>query len=310
MIERTPILNLVTHLLLIAGLAAVAFPLWLVFVGSTLSIAEINAPVMQMWPGHQFLQNIHDAWQRGMFDTTMVNSLIMAVGVAVGKVVVSMLTAFGLVYFRFPGRWLIFWAIFLTLMLPIEIRIVPTYAVAANALVPFQTILDTLGITQLVQAATGLELKLEWNLLNSYTGLILPLVATATGTFLYRQFFLTLPDQLLEAAKMDGAGPWRFLREIVAPLSVNNMIALFTIQLLSAWTQYLWPLVATPDRRGFGTTAVVQLKMLSPTILSTGGGTPDWNVAMAGCLIVMLPPLILVIFMQRWFVRGLVATDK
>lgn len=310
MIERTPILNLVTHLLLIAGLAAVAFPLWLVFVGSTLTIAEINAPVMQMWPGHNFLQNIHDAWARGLFDTTMVNSLIMAVGVAVGKVVISMLTAFGLVYFRFPGRWLIFWAIFLTLMLPIEIRIVPTYAVAANALVPFQTIFDTLGITALVQAATGIELKLEWNLLNSYTGLILPLVATATGTFLYRQFFLTIPDQLLEAAKMDGAGPWRFLREIVAPLSVNNMIALFTIQFLGAWNQYLWPLVATPDRRGFGTTAVVQLKMLSPTVATNGGGTPDWNVAMAGCLIVMLPPLILVIFMQRWFVRGLVATDK
>jgi sn-glycerol 3-phosphate transport system permease protein len=195
-------------------------------------------------------------------------------------------------------------------MLPLDLRIVPTYAVAANALSPFQSLLDFVGITALIQLMTGIELKLEWNLLNSYPGLILPLIATATGTFLYRQFFMTIPDELLEAAKMDGAGPLRFFREILLPLSRANMAALFTIMFLSTWNAYLWPLIATPDRAGFGTTAVVQLKMLSPSVTTTGGGTPDWNVAMAGCLIVMLPPLILVAFMQRYFVRGLVATDK
>jgi sn-glycerol 3-phosphate transport system permease protein len=310
MVERTPILNFVTHVVLLLGLLSVLFPLWLVFVGSTLTIAEINQPVMQLVPGHHLMENMAEAWRRGFFESRLVNSLIMSLGVAVGKVILSMLTAYGLVYFRFPGRTVIFWAIFITLMLPIEIRIVPTYAVAANALVPYQTMLEWTGLDQLIHALSGVEVKLELNLLNSYPGLILPLVATATGTFLYRQFFLTIPDHLLEAAKMDGVGPIRFLREILTPLSVNNMIALFTIMFLSSWNQYLWPLVATPDRAGFGTTAVVQLKMLSPTVSTNGGGTPDWNVAMAGSLIVMLPPLLLTILMQRWFVRGLVATDK
>jgi sn-glycerol 3-phosphate transport system permease protein len=310
MTERAPILNFFTYMALIVGVLVVFLPLWLVFVGSTLTMQEINAPVMQIWPGDHFLENVQEAWRRGLFETRMWNSLVMSAGVAFGKVVVSAITAFGIVYFRFPGRMLVFWAIFITLMLPLEVRIVPTYAIAANALTPFQAFFDTTGLSALWQSLTGFEVKLEWNLLNSYTGLILPLVATATGTFLYRQFFLTIPDQLLEAAKMDGASAFRFFREIVLPLSATTMIALFTIMFLSTWNQYLWPLLATPDRAGFGTTAVVQLKMLSPTISSNGGGTPDWNVAMAGCLIVMAPPLVLVAFMQRWFVRGLVATDK
>jgi sn-glycerol 3-phosphate transport system permease protein len=310
MIERTPIFNFLTHLILGLGVLAVAFPLWLVFVGSTLTIEQINAPHMQLWPGDQLIANLQAAWARGLFASRLTTSLIMSLGVASGKVVIATLTAFGLVYFRFPGRVLVFWAVFLTLMLPIEVLVVPTFAVAANALLPFQMMFDGIGLSNLWHLLTGYKLVLEWNLLNSYTGLILPLVATATGTFLFRQFFLTIPDHLLEAAKMDGVGPVRFLREILVPLSITNMIALFTIMFLSSWNQYLWPLVATPDRAGFGTTAVVQLKMLSPTLTTTGGGTPDWNVAMAGSLIVMLPPLILVIFLQRWFVRGLVATDK
>jgi sn-glycerol 3-phosphate transport system permease protein len=310
MTERTPILNLLTYLALAAGVVAVFLPLWLVFVGATLSVQQINEPVMQFWPGEHLRDNLAEAWRRGLFESRMVNSFVMAVGVAAGKVVVSAITAFGIVYFRFPGRMLVFWAIFITLMLPLEVRIVPTYAIAANALTPYQAFLDVTGLSTLWRTLTGVELRLEWNLLNSYAGLILPLVATATGTFLYRQFFLTIPDQLLEAAKMDGAGPLRFFLEIVLPLSAATMIALFTIMFLSTWNQYLWPLLATPDRQGFGTTAVVQLKMLSPTTSSTGGGTPDWNVAMAACLIVMAPPLALVAFMQRWFVRGLVATDK
>jgi len=181
---------------------------------------------------------------------------------------------------------------------------VPTYSIAANALQPFQTILDVTGISWLVSQITGIQIKLEWGLLNSYPGLVLPLVATATGTFLYRQFYLTVPDELAEASKMDGSGPVRFFWDILLPLSRPNMIALFTIMFVWAWNQYLWPLLITTDPN-FGI-AVTQLKTLIPSEF----GLPDWNVAMAGTLIIMSPPLVLVILMQRWFVRGLISTEK
>ncbi|MBW8619089.1 MAG: ABC transporter permease subunit [Hyphomicrobiales bacterium] len=310
MIEKSPYLNMATYAVLAFGALMVLLPLWMVFVGASLTVREINTPEIHLVPGTHFFENFMAAWQRGHLGDRLFNSLVMSVGVATGKVVMSAITAFGLVYFRFPGRMLIFWLIFITLMLPLEVRIVPTYAVAANAFWPFQSILETTGIVDLVEYISGLRLALEWNLLNSYTGLILPLIATATGTFLYRQFFLTVPDELLEAARMDGAGPFRFLAEFLLPLSRANMAALFTIMFLYAWNQYLWPLLATPDRAHFGTTAVVELKLLAPTVSTNGGGTPDWNVAMAGCLIVMLPPLIVVALMQRHFIRGLIATEK
>jgi len=310
MIERTPLLNLATYIVMLLGAIMVFVPLWLVYVGATLTVREINTPELHLFVGSHLIENIQAAWARGHLGGRLFNSLIMSLGVAFGKVVMSALTAFGLVYFRFPGRVVVFWLIFITLMLPLEVRIVPTYAVAANALWPFQSLLDATGLSAFINAMSGLHIALEWNLLNSYTGLILPLIATATGTFLYRQFFLTVPDELLEAARMDGAGPFRFLVEFLLPLSRANMAALFTIMFLYAWNQYLWPLLATPDRAGFGTTAVVELKLLAPTVSTNGGGTPDWNVAMAGCLIVMLPPLLLVAFMQRYFVRGLIATEK
>ena len=310
MIERTPLLNLATYTVMVLGALMVFVPLWLVYVGATLTVREINTPELHFLTGSHLIENLQAAWARGHLGGRLFNSLIMSLGVAFGKVAMSAITAFGLVYFRFPGRTLAFWLIFITLMLPLEVRIVPTYAVAANALWPFQSILDATGLSDLIKAASGLQIALEWNLLNSYTGLILPLIATATGTFFYRQFFLTVPDELLEAARMDGAGPFRFLVEFLMPLSRANMAALFTIMFLYAWNQYLWPLLATPDRAGFGTTAVVELKLLAPTVSTNGGGTPDWNVAMAGCLIVMLPPLLLVAFMQRYFVRGLIATEK
>ena len=204
---------------------------------------------------------------------------------------------------------LIFLAIFITLMLPLEVRIVPTYAVAANALSPFQTIMDWTGLSWLMNTLSGIEVALEWNLLNSYTGLILPLVATATGTFLYRQFFLTIPDELVEAARMDGAGPLRFLWDVLIPLSKTNIAALATIMFVYAWNQYLWPLLVITDRANYGV-VVVQLSDLVPDQLTTGGGTPTWHLAMAATLVVMLPPIAVVILMQRWFVRGLINTDK
>jgi sn-glycerol 3-phosphate transport system permease protein len=309
MIERTPLLNLTTHAILVGGLLIAFLPMWLVFVAATLTIEQINSPPISLIPGGELLANLSTAWNRADLGTKLLNSLAVALAVAAGKIAIASLTAFAIVFFRFPGRMIIFWMIFVTLMLPLEVRIVPTYAVAANALAPVQAVLDVLGIAWLWQAATGAKLALEWNLLNSYTGLILPLVATATGTFLFRQFFMTIPAEIVEAARMDGARPLRFLRDMLIPLSKTNMAALFTIMFIYAWNQYLWPILVTTDRANYGT-AVMELKRLIPTAATTGGGTPDWNVAMAGCLIVMLPPLVVVALMQRYFVRGLVGADK
>ncbi|MCX7375975.1 MAG: ABC transporter permease subunit [Alphaproteobacteria bacterium] len=309
MIERTPFLNIATHAILVGGLLIAFLPMWLVFVAATLTIEQINSPPISLIPGGELFTNLSAAWNRADLGTRLLNSLFVAVAVAAGKITIASLTAFAIVFFRFPGRMVVFWMIFVTLMLPLEVRIVPTYAVAANALAPLQALLDVLGIAWLWQAATGVKLALEWNLLNSYTGLILPLVATATGTFLFRQFFMTIPAEIVEAARMDGARPLRFLRDMLIPLSKTNIAALFTIMFIYAWNQYLWPILVTTDRVNYGT-AVMELKRLIPTAATTGGGTPDWNVAMAGCLIVMLPPLVVVALMQRYFVRGLIGADK
>ena len=309
MIERTPILNFATHAILVGGLLIAFLPMWLVFVAATLTIEQINNPPISLIPGGELLVNLATAWGRADLGTKLMNSLFVAIAVASGKIAIASITAFAIVFFRFPGRMLVFWMVFVTLMLPLEVRIVPTYAVAANALAPAQAVLELLGIAWLWQAATGMKLALEWNLLNSYTGLVLPLVATATGTFLFRQFYLTIPAEIVEAARMDGARPLRFLRDMLLPLSKTNMAALFTIMFIYAWNQYLWPILVTTDRVNYGT-AVMELKRLIPTAATTGGGTPDWNVAMAGCLIVMLPPLVVVALMQRYFVRGLIGADK
>lgn len=304
MVERSPVLNVVSQVLLFLGLVSALLPFVIIIIAASHDLRTVNEVPMPLLPGPYFWTNIVEAWQRADLGPKILNSVVFAAGVALGKVFIAALTAFSIVYFRYWGKMLVFWAIFITLMLPLEVRIVPTYAVAANALSPYQTLLDLTGITWLVRQATGVEIALKWGLLNSYLGLILPLVATATGTFLYRQFFLTLPDELTEAARMDGAGPIRFFLDVLLPLSRTNMAALGTIMFVWAWNQYLWPLLVTTDS-AHGT-AVTQLKELIPQI----NGTPDWHIAMAGTLIVMLPPLVVVIFMQRWFVRGLVATEK
>jgi len=305
MIERTPILNAVTHLILIAGLLLVLLPFVIVVVAATKDLREVNQVPMSLIPGTHLLDNLVEAWGRGDFGRSLLNSLIVSVGVTAGKIALAALTAFSIVFFRYRARMLAFWLIFTTLMLPLEVRIVPTYAVAANVLAPFQSILDATGLSTLIAWVTGIQVSLEWNLLNSYPGLILPLVATATGTFLYRQFFLTVPDELLEASKMDGAGAMRFFAEILMPLSRTNMLALAAILFVYSWNQYLWPLLVTTDP-AFGT-AAVELKRLIPPVT---GGLPEWHVVMAGTLIVMAPPLLVVALMQRWFVRGLIATEK
>jgi len=308
MIERTPVLNIVTHAILFFGLAILVIPIYLVVVAASHTLPDVMAIPAKLLPGDQLVVNLQAAWTEAEFATKFSNTLILATGVVVGKIVLAALTAFGIVFFNHRLRMPIFWMVFITLMLPLEVRIVPTYAVAANALSPFQAILDWTGISWLVQRTTGIEVALNWNLLNSYTGLIMPLVATATGTFLYRQFFLTIPDELVEAAKMDGAGPLRFLRDILIPLSATNMAALATIMFVVGWNQYLWPLLIITDP-AYGV-AAVELSRLVPNMNTTGGDVPNWHWAMAGTLIVMLPPVVIVIAMQRWFVRGLINTEK
>jgi len=308
MIERTPILNIATHAILLFGAFALLFPMYLVFNAATHTLQEITSAPPPLLPGDQLWVNLNLAWDKGHLGARFINTFIVAFGVMTGKIVLSCITAFGIVFFDHRLKMPIFWAIFITLMLPLEVRIVPTYAVAANALLPLQTILDLTGISWLVNALSGVEIKLEWNLLNSYAGLIMPLVATATGTFLYRQFFLTIPEELVEAAKMDGAGPLRFLWDVLIPLSRTNIAALATIMFVYAWNQYLWPLLVVTDQ-SYAMVAV-ELGRLVPKFSATGGEIPKWHIAMAGTLIVMLPPVCVVIFMQRWFVRGLINTDK
>lgn len=305
MIERSPIFNFVAYLAMALGAFVVVVPFWITFVAGSQSLQEVSQVPISLLPSSHLWENLQEAWGRADLGPKMLNSLIVAVGVTVGKITLASLSAFAIVFFNFRARMICFWLIFITLMLPLEVRIVPTYSIAANAFLPLQVIMDTFGITWLIETVTSVRVTLEWNLLNSYTGLILPLVATATGTFLYRQFFMTIPDELVEASKMDGSGPLEFFWDVLLPLSRTNMLALATIMFVSSWNQYLWPLLITTDREHFGT-VVMQLKSLIPSM----NGTPDWNVTMAGALIIMLPPLLVVAFMQRWFVRGLISRDK
>lgn len=297
MIERTPILDAATHVLMIVGLVLAALPIWIVFVASTHDLPTVNRVPMPLWPGSDMAENYARVWQKAKFGEKMLNSLIVAVGVTAGKIALAAISAFSIVFFRYRGRMLMFWLIFVTLMLPLEVRIVPTYAVASNVLEPFHVLLGALGVS------VGLP---QVNLLNTYTGLVLPLVATATGTFLYRQFFMTIPDELAEAAKMDGAGPMRFFFDILLPLSRTNMAALATIMFVYAWNQYLWPLLVVTDPSR--ATATMMLQKIVPGPLF--GQPPIWNEAMAATLLVMIPPLLVVVFMQGYFVRGLVSTEK
>jgi sn-glycerol 3-phosphate transport system permease protein len=267
-----------THLGLIIGVAFIFFPIWLAFVASTVTQPEIVRPPMPLLPGDQLWENYAKALTAGINAPVSVmlgNSLIMALGIALGKIAISLLSAFAIVYFRFPGRKLFFWAIFLTLMLPVEVRIVPTFEVIAN-----------------------------FGMLNSYQGLILPLVASATATFLFRQFFMTVPDELAEAARVDGAGPMRFFFDILLPMSRTNIAALFVILFIYGWNQYLWPLLITTDPSM--NTIVMGIKQMFPS----GDDIADWPVIMATSILAMIPPVIVVVGMQKLFIRGLVESEK
>lgn len=281
MVENRPIHKLITHLSLIAGALIIVFPIYIALVTSTHEAKEV-ASTVQGWFGENFLENYASILKTGIelkgaipLQTMMWNSLLMAVGITVGKIVISIISAYAIVYFKFPFRMFFFWLIFITLMLPVEVRILPTYEVAADL-----------------------------NLLNSYTGLTLPLIASATATFLFRQFFLTIPEELMEASRVDGAGPIRFFFDTLLPLSKTNIAALSVILFTYGWNQYLWPLLITTDEEM--TTVVMGIKRM----IVAEDAIPEWNLTMAMAILAMLPPLIVVIFMQRQFVKGLVETEK
>ncbi len=264
------------HLILVVSVVVLAFPLYYALVISTQTVEQATSLPPTLVPSTRVLENYVAAWQKAEMGRLLLNSAVMALSVAIGKIAISMLSAFAIVYFNFRGKQIVFWMIFVTLMLPVPVRIVSTYEV-----------ISTLG----------------W--INTYWGLSVPLMASATGTFLFRQFFRTVPDSLAEAAQLDGAGPLRFLWSILVPLSMANVAALFVILFVYGWNEYLWPLMVTT--RGDMRTAVVGLEALVPR---GGSELPQWNVIMAAAMMVLLPPVAVIVFMQRWFVKGLVETEK
>ncbi|WP_061931941.1 sn-glycerol-3-phosphate ABC transporter permease UgpE [Aureimonas sp. AU22] len=282
MIENRPFATALAHGVLILGVLIVAFPIYYTFVASTLPVSQILRPPLPLLPGDRFVENYGEALFGGVGRiggvgvwTLLFNTFVMALGIALGKIVISLLSAFAIVFFRFPFRMAFFWLIFMTLMLPVEVRILPTYKV-----------------------------MVDLGLIDTYAGLILPLVASATATLLFRQFFLTIPGELVEAARVDAAGPMRFFRDILLPLSKTNIAALFVILFIYGWTQYLWPLLVTNDN-SMNTIVIGLRKMVS----FADADTP-WNLVMVTAILAILPPVLVVVLMQRWFVKGLVESEK
>jgi sn-glycerol 3-phosphate transport system permease protein len=268
--------GLLAHAILVAAVGALAFPLYYAFVISTQSLGEVSSLPPKLYPSTSLLDNYAQAWERVKLGRMLLNSAVVAVAIALGKIVISLLSAFAIVYFNFRGKQVVFWMIFVTLMLPVPVRIVSTY-----------NVISVLG----------------W--VDTYWGLTVPLMASATGTFLFRQFFQTIPDSLAEAAQLDGAGPLRFLWSILLPLSKANVAALFVILFVYGWNEYLWPLLVTntPQMR----TAVIGIEALVPR---SGSQLPEWNIIMAAAIMVLVPPVAVIVAMQRWFVKGLIETEK
>jgi sn-glycerol 3-phosphate transport system permease protein len=282
MIEQRPVTTVVSHIVLIAGVLMVAFPIWITFVAASHDGVRMTQVPLPLLPGGHFFENLVDALTKGVGNAReqsvglmLINSLIMAMMIACGKIVISLLSAFAIVYFKFPFRMTIFWLIFITLMLPVEVRILPTFEVVANL-----------------------------HMLNSYWGLTIPLIASATATFMFRQAFLTVPDELLEAARIDGAGPMRFFWDILLPISRTNIAALFVILFIYGWNQYLWPLLITTDKDMY--TIVMGIKQM----LEAAEESPEWHLIMMTTLLAMLPPVAVVVGMQRLFIKGLTETEK
>lgn len=306
MTERTPILDILTHLFLIIGILVTGFPIYVALVAATLTPEQVNGLPMPLLFGDQFLINIQTVWSKADLGLQLFNSAVQAIGITIGKVAISILSAFAIVYFDFRFKMTAFWIIFMSLMLPIEVRIVPTYEVAANALMPFLWLGELLRLDDLASWIAGEPVRFDVrvSLLNSYAGLIFPLIASATATFLFRQFFMTIPNEMTEAAKIDGAGPMRFLLDILLPLSRTNIAALCVILFIYGWNQFLWPLLVTTDPSY--STVVIGIAKLMPQ----PEAVPEWNLAMTAALIAMAPPVLVVVFLQRLFVKGLVESEK
>ncbi len=281
MVENRPWITYLTHIMLVLGVLIMAFPIYLTFVASTHTLPELLERPMPVLPGSHFIENYTTALTSGVQELgvsvgrMMMNSLIMALGITVGKIFISLLAAFAIVYFKFRFRMFFFWLIFFTLMLPVEVRIVPTYKVVAD-----------LGM------------------LDSYVGLTLPLIASATATFLFRQVFLAVPDELAEAARIDGARPLRFFFDILVPMTRTNMAAMFVILFIYGWNQYLWPLLITTDENMY--TIIIGINRM----LAVGDDFAEWQVIMATTMLAMLPPVVVVVSMQKLFVKGLTETEK
>jgi sn-glycerol 3-phosphate transport system permease protein len=283
MVENRPWLAFISHAVLLLGVAIVAFPVYITFVASTHTAQDIVQAPMPLLPGSRFWQNYmavltgseHGPGASAPVARMMWVSLVSALVISIGKIAISLLSAFAIVYFRFPFRMVFFWAIFVTLMLPVEVRIFPTYKVVSDL-----------------------------NMLNSYAGLTIPLIASATATFLFRQFFMTVPDELVEAARVDGAGPMRFFKDVLLPLSATSIAALFVIQFIYGWNQYLWPLLVTTEENMYP--VVIGIKRM----ISGGDSAQQWNLVMATAMLAMVPPALVVMLMQKWFVKGLVDTEK
>lgn len=281
MIERQRGLRICCHIIVWIAMLIILFPLYVAWVASTLDSQQITQVPLTLLPGGHWWQNLRTIWIAGVSSNSpplmylLLNSFVMALGITFGKIVISIFSAFALVWFRFPFRQFAFWLIFITLMLPIEVRIFPT-----------------------------IEVVSQLNLLNSYSGLIMPMMASATATFLFRQFFLSLPNELIEAARIDGASAIRFFIDIVLPLSRTTLATLFVITFIYGWNQYLWPILITTDSQLM--TAVAGVK----SMIASGDGVTPWNLVMAAMLITLLPPVVVVLALQRYFVKGLIESEK
>ena len=281
MIENRRGFDIFCHAVLILGVALIVFPVYVAFCAASMSAKEVFTVPLSLIPSTHLFENVAHIWTRGSgnaaapFGRMLVNSLVMALVISIGKIAVSIISAYAIVFFRFPLKNLAFWLIFVTLMLPVEVRIFPT-----------------------VQVVSSMHLA------NTYAGLTLPLIASATATFLFRQFFLTIPGELVEAARIDNAGPFRFMRDILLPLSRTNIAALFVILFIYGWTQYLWPLLVTNDAKM--TTIIIGLRKM----MDFADAATPWNFVMVTAILAITPPVLVVVLMQRWFVKGLVETEK